>query len=27
MLRVYPLAGAAFTYWVAGVTLRNGRRD
>ena len=25
MFRVYPLAGAAFTYWAAGVTLRNVR--
>src|SRR5574343_1231045 len=26
MLRVYPLAGAAFTYWAAGVSLRETRR-
>lgn len=25
MLRIYPLAGAAFTYWAAGVTLRARR--
>lgn len=25
MLRIYPLAGSAFTYWAAGVTLRARR--